>query len=234
MSLSWVHFWSFSSKGGQYGRGALEQEDPGGRRVDVAIVARQDHVGELGDLAGQLHAGRAGTDDGERQPALLLGRIGLEFRHLIFREDAVTQIARIFDRLHAGGILGELLFVAEVGVGRTGSENQRVIGQPQLAGVGLPGDHHLVLDIDVLHLGKGHLAVALIAHHAADCWRDQAFREDARGHLIQQRLEQVMVRAVDDCDIHIRLREGLSGVDAAETSADNDNPVTLRHVFRLL
>ena len=43
----------------QHRRRALEQQDPGLARVDRAVVLRQHLVRQLGDLADQLHPGRA-------------------------------------------------------------------------------------------------------------------------------------------------------------------------------
>ena len=45
-------------------------------------------------------------------------------------------------------------------------------------------------------------SAAVVAQHVADGRRDLPLREDAGGHLVQQRLEEVMVGAVDQRDPH--------------------------------
>ena len=44
-------------------------------------------------------------------------------------------------------------------------------------------------------------------------------------HLIEQRLEQVEVAAVDEGDFHRRIFHGMDGIEAAKAAADNDNLV---------
>ena len=55
---------------------AVEQQDPGVLRLDVVELAAQGPGGQLADLPGQLHPGRAPADQGEGEPVLLLGRVG--------------------------------------------------------------------------------------------------------------------------------------------------------------
>ena len=62
-----------------------------------------------------------------------------------------------------------------------------------------------------------------MAKHPADRRRDIAGRQRGRGHLIQQRLEQVVIVAVDERDADRRTRERARGVQAAETAAEDDD-----------
>jgi len=58
--------------------------------------------------------------------------------------------------------------------------------------------------------------------------RDVA-RVETGGHdLVQQRLERVVVVAVDDDDVDGRVGEVLDEVDAGESGTDDDDPVPTR------
>src|SRR5438270_13852864 len=46
------------------------------------------------------------------------------------------------------------------------------------------------------------LGVALLAQDVADGWRNLSLGEDAGGELVEQRLEEVVVLAVDESHLH--------------------------------
>ena len=56
--------------------------------------------------------------------------------------------------------------------------------------------------------------------------RDVALGEDAGGQLIQQRLEQMVVRAVDDRHVDVGAPQRLGGEQAAEPGADDHDAVS--------
>ncbi len=47
--------------------------------------------------------------------------------------------------------------------------------------------------------------------------------EDGKGDLVEQRLEGVVVFAVDQRDVDRLIREAFGGVETAETASDNDH-----------
>src|SRR4030095_13422603 len=53
--------------------------------------------------------------------------------------------------------------------------------------------------------------------------RDRRGRQPARRHLIEQRLEEMVVAPVDDGDVGIGAGEVRCSAQAAETGADNDD-----------
>ena len=55
--------------------------------------------------------------------------------------------------------------------------------------------------------------------------RDLPFGEDARRHLVEQRLEEVVVGAVDDRDPDRLAAERPGGEEAAEAAADDHDVV---------
>ena len=57
-------------------------------------------------------------------------------------------------------------------------------------------------------LGEQHLDVGLAAQDVADRRRDVAGRQPGRRHLVEQRLEEVVVAPVDHDDVHARASQG--------------------------
>ena len=188
-------------------------------------------MGELGNLAHQLHPGGPSADDDERQPFGTLLRIGGQLRHLELGQDGVALQAGILNRLHSRRVLSEL-GLAEVGVGGPGCDDQRVVGQLETAAVGLAGSHDPRIEVDVVHVGEDDARVALFGQNAAQRRCDQAGREDAGGDLIEQRLEQVMVGSVNHREIQIDAVESPRDVETAEPAADDDHPVALADPIR--
>ena len=80
-------------------------------------------------------------------------------------------------------------------------------------------------DVDGGHLGHADPHVAVPAQHVADGRRDLALREDAGGHLVEERLEEMVVGAVDEGDPHLGVLEGAGGEEPAEPGADDDHVV---------
>ena len=52
--------------------------------------------------------------------------------------------------------------------------------------------------------------------------------QDARRHLVEQRLEQVVVGAVHHRDVDVGVGQRAHRVEAAEAAADDDDPVRAR------
>ena len=129
-----------------------------------------------------------------------LERLGL----LEGTEDAATELQRIVDRLHSRRELGKVV-VAEVGLAGapaamirrvdTASCN-RVRASSEVTVCACRGRH-------VRHVAEQDLRVLLISQDEPGRWGDLALGDDARGHLVQQRLEQVMRRARNQLDVDI-------------------------------
>ncbi len=78
-----------------------------------------------------------------------------------------------------------------------------------------------------LHLTEDDAQGRVVPQDVADGGRDLALREDPGGHLVEQGLEEVVVRPVDDGDADGRPLEGAGGEEAAEAAADDDDVVEL-------
>ena len=77
------------------------------------------------------------------------------------------------------------------------------------------------LQVEVYNLAEHHFGVLLFMHNATQCRRNQALGQDAGRNLIQQRLEQVMVRPVDYRQVDIGFRQDSADVHAAESAANH-------------
>src|SRR5262249_21931055 len=64
---------------------------------------------------------------------------------------------------------------------------------------------------------------AVLAKNRAQRLRDLAWRQRRGGHLIQQRLEQVVVDRVNQQDAYASAAQGSRGIQAAEAAAHDDD-----------
>ena len=212
---------------------AVDQEDPDGGGVDVAEVAGQAAGGQLADLPGQLHTGRPAADDGEGHEEALLGRVGPRLGDLEGAEDPPPELHGVIDGLHPRCDHGEFV-VAEVGLAGAGRHDQAVVGiVGGIARDGL-GVHDPLLEVEPGDLRQDDLDVLVAAHHVTQHRRDLTRREDARGHLVEERLEQVVVPPVDQRDVDVGARQQAGGRQAAEAASDHDHPVTRRRAHGAL
>jgi hypothetical protein len=198
---------------------ALDQHDPGLRRVDVAEVLDERPPRDLGQGAGDLDAGgpRAHHHEGEL-PAPLLGVPG-PLGALIGHEDPAADVEGVVDGLEAGrGALPGV--VPEVRVARAGREHEPVVAEVAVAPWPLEG-HAAGARVDLRDLAEHHPNVLLLAEDAADGHRDVGGGQHRRGHLVQQRLEQVVVATVNENDVYISICKGTSRVQTAEATPDH-------------
>ena len=204
--------------------GGVEQDHAGLAGVDRPEVALERAVRELGDLAGHLHAGRAGAHDHEGQQVVdVVAAVGAELGHLEGAEDAAAQLEGVVDALHARGVLGEVV-VAEVGLRGAGGDDEGVVLRDGLAAEHVAGDRAR-LEVDVGDLAEQHLRVLLAAEDLAGGGRDLALGEDAGGHLVEQRLEEVVGRLGDHRDVDGGLAQCLGAEETTEAGADHDHLV---------
>ena len=81
------------------------------------------------------------------------------------------------------------------------------------------------LQIEAGHLGEDDIDVLAatqnVPQHGGDC----TGRQDAGGHLVEQRLEQVVIALVDERDVEVGRCEQAGGGQAAEAAADHDDAV---------
>jgi hypothetical protein len=114
--------------------------------------------------------------------------------------------------------------VPEVRLPGPGCDDQAVIGDAGAPSNGL--ERHLArLEVDIDHFAKQHARIRVAAEDVPGRRGDVTLGQDARRHLIEQRLEQVMVGAVDHGHLHRSTPQGLRGGQPAEARADYHDPV---------
>jgi hypothetical protein len=116
------------------------------------------------------------------------------------------------------------LIVPEVGLSSSGCDDQGVVGD-----LSAPADrferHTACVQVHVDHVAEQHARIGVAAEDVPDRWGDVALGHDAGRHLVEQRLEEVMVGAVDHGYVDRSVPQGLRGGQAAEARADYDDPV---------
>src|SRR5208337_905240 len=110
-------------------------------------------------------------------------------------------------------------FVAKVGMGRAGSEDQIVVGEFLIL-----RNQLLLFQIEIEHFFKQHFNVGVSAKDPTDWGCDLAGREAGGGNLIEQGLKSVVVLAVDDNYLGWKMSEALGCRQTAKTGADDHDP----------
>ena len=175
---------------------------------------------EFDNGAGKLDARRAGADDDEGEQHCLPLRIALAFGLFESQQDAASDRRGVLERLQPRRE-GLPVVMAEIGVTRAGGEHQRIVGK---GGTVLQQDAPRS-GIDADGRGQKRRDVRAAAQQMPD--RPCDFRRGKRGgrHLIEQRLEQMMVALVDDSDADRRPCQTVDGFQTAETGSHHDHMV---------
>jgi len=175
----------------QRGR-AVDQRDVHTGRVDLGEERGEGHIAQVGEGAGQFHAGRAAADDGHRNVVAPAGAADL----VQGRHDAVAQGDGVAAGVQAQAVLG-CPGDAVVGGGHAGGQDEvviaerRAVGQGDLPGRGVDAGQFAVPERRVVPAGE-----------AADGVGDVAAGQPAGRHLVQQRLEGGIDVAVDQRGRH--------------------------------
>ncbi len=195
----------------------LEQDDAGRAGIEVPEVPGERLTGDLGQRAGHLDACRAAANHDECQQRLAANRVGLALGVLERQQHATADVERVLDRLESGRDRAPLV-MPEVGVRRATRDDQIVVGELTV------GQHELPAGlVDGAHLREEDLHVQLAAQNPSDGRRDVPRRERRHRHLIEQRLEDVMVAPVDDRDADAGTTQGAGRIQPAKPAADDDD-----------
>ncbi len=193
----------------------IDQDDPGLARINGAEIAAERFAGDLAERSRQLHAGRAAADNDEGEQRRPLFRVSFPFGGFEGEKDLAAHLQRIVDIFQPRREWRPLV-MSEVGMTGPGGENQIVERYDAIR-----EDHLLVGEIDAGHFGQLGGRVRLLAEDRADRVGDISRRKRRRRHLVQQRLKEMIVLAIDDGDLHRRITERFGGVKPAESTADN-------------
>ena len=179
--------------GGQQPRAALEQHHGGLAGIDVAEVAAQRVAPDLGHGAGHLDAGRAAAHDDEGEVGVPADRVGLPLGALERQQHPAADLERVLQALEPGRERLPLV-VAEVGVPGAGGDDQVVVGDASAPSV------KRTLRARRRRCRSTSASSTSVfferAEDRADGRGDVARIEPGGGHLVEHRLEQVVVAAV--------------------------------------
>ncbi len=78
-------------------------------------------------------------------------------------------------------------------------------------------------------LTEEYLRVLLFAENASNGSRDFSRRKRPSGHLIEQRLEEMIIAAINQRDIDLSTFQSLRSVEAGKAASQNNELVTVRH-----
>ncbi len=185
----------------------------------MPILALQRRFGQFAKRARQLDAGRAAADDDEARQRLHLGRIAAAFRPVEGFQDAAADLQRVGQCFERRRVLRPLV-MAEPGIDRARRQEEVVVrDRPGVA------DEHLACDlVDAGDLAEDDRHVRIFAEQRADRRGDIGRRERGGRDLVEQRLKEVMVGAIDQHQVDVILHEMMCGLEAAEAAADDDDP----------
>ena len=188
------------------------------RGVDPAEVGLQRAVDEIGEGSGQLDAGRTAADDGDGHQAGALGLVGGEFGVFEIGQDRAADVLGIGEGFEAEAVRRPLV-VAEIPGPRAGGEQQVVEG---IAGAGTPGGG-LRGGVDAGDLIHQHGDVFRLGEDLADRAGDVRRGQRGGGDLIEQRLEEVVVRPVHQRHVEAVVVGKASGAfQSGEAAADDE------------
>ncbi len=200
----------------------VEQDHSRRARIDAPEVGLQRHPRHLGDGPGQLDARRARAHQHHRQQVAVARGVLLRLRGLVGAQQLGPDGLGVLDRLEPRRERRELV-VAEVALLDARGQDKIVVGQGDLAAVG-----RRRLDVATLRVRAGHLAhrddgVGLPPYRLTDRDRDVAGRQHRGGHLVEERLEHVVIAPVDQEDLDRRAPEGFHRSETGEAAAHHDH-----------
>ena len=209
----------------QHRGGGIHQDHVAIPWLDGPKRPGQRALGEFGDLACQLDAGRARADHHKREAAPALGLVGGHLGRLERAKDPAAQLQGVVDRLHSRRERGELV-VAEIGLLRPGGDDEAVKRRDRLH-CHQPGRHRLRCRVDRIDVTQQHPDILLPPQDQSRARRDLAFGQYAGGHLIEQWLKQMACRLRDEGDVDISPLQRLRRGQAPEPGPDDDDPMAL-------
>ena len=199
-------------------RSCFDQQDAGTCRIDCAELVAQRLSRDLGQRPRELDAGWSSADDHEREQIALSASILLTLGALERDQDAPPDRDGILERFESRRIRLPVA-VTEVRVLRSGRDDQPVVVERAAVGE-LDASRG---DIDARRIREQHSHVPDAAQDPADRRGDVAGRERRGRDLIQQRLEDVMVTAIDQRDANVRVAKSASSGQPAKAAADDDD-----------
>jgi len=199
----------------QNGGRALDEDDVRLARINVPEVSIQHGARQLGECPGELDTRRSATYDNDRHQTVTLSGVGFIFSFLECEQNLTANSERVVERFQAGR---ELFPLRMTEVTRLAAQTEHEIVIVEFA---LFQNDPLLREIEISGPVEKHSDVLPIRENAADGLCDFRRRQTARRDLIQQRLKQVMIRAVNHRDARVRMMEALAERQSAKPAAEH-------------
>lgn len=210
--------------GGKHASGAIEKDNAGFARIDVAKIMAKSFASNFGEGAGKFEASGASTDDDEGEPGAGFGFRAGTLGTFEGVENFVADGSGFLNSFETGGE-GAPSIVAVIGSLRTGGDDEGVVGE----GAAVAKNNFLGRGIEIDGFAEEDFGVFLAAEDRAERRGDLTGRERAGGNLIEKRLEEMEIALVDEGDGCGGVLEGPGGDESAKTATENENFVCTGH-----
>ena len=205
----------FRRHGRQHLRTRFDQHDSRATWIDSSKIALEHAPRNLGERTRHLDARRPAADYHERHPVRDFRLVDFALSRLVRDQHPPANLDRILERLQTRRRL-EPFVVAEVRMRRAGRNDQIVVRHFAIEQM-----HDLLPCVDRRGLAKKHRRIELAPQNSpyrcCDITRIQRRGRD----LVEQRLKQVMVAAIDHRHPNRRSLERPRSLDPAESAADD-------------
>ena len=196
-------------------RTGFNQDDPRLGGINPPKIAFQDVPGQFRKRAGELNAGRAAAHDDDGHQPVVFGHIGCVFRFFERQQDVPPDAQRVVQGFQTGGTL--LPFgVPEVAGHAAERQHEVVIAQRVLL-----ESNFFLREVEIHHVVEQHRDSGPVGENGADRLRDLRRGQPGGGHLIEQRLEQMVILPVNERDARVRMIEGLAEGQPTEARPEN-------------
>jgi hypothetical protein len=200
---------------GQHLGARLDQHDTRLAGVDSSKITLEHTSRNLGERTRHLDSRRPGADYHERHPVCDFHLVDFALGRLVRHEDAAPNLDRILERLQPRRRL-EPFVVSEVRMRRTGRDDQVVVRHFAVEQL-----HDLLPCVDRRRFAEKHARIALAPQNPPYRRRDITRIQRRGRYLVEQRLKQMMVAAVDHRQPNGRTLERPRRLDPAEPATDN-------------
>src|SRR5262245_34940361 len=156
-------------------------------------------VGDFSQSAGKLDAGGSAAHDDKSQQSFEFLRIAFALGRFEGGENAPTNLRSVFNGFQTRRDFLPLR-VTEIVMARAGGDDQRIVLDETVR-----QDDAMRLRVYIDYFCQKNVGVLLLSQRRTQCRSDVGGREPAAGHLIEQRLKQMEVAAVDERDAHRRM-----------------------------
>ena len=174
-------------------------------------------MGQIADGAGQFHACRSASDDDKSHPRTAAVLVDSTFRRLESQEDPAANLGRVLDRLKTRRKRLPLV-VAKVVMPCAGGNNQGVVRLFTVA-----ENHAAAFDVDIGRFGQEHANIGLPLENRPQRYGNVRRRESSRRHLVEQRLEQMKVAAIEQSHIDGHSLQPTRAIQSAKPAANDDH-----------